>query len=406
MKLHLIGALISTSIALLPTFAAEIVQSYKDAQDQYGENGYIVFAYADGWDTYSKRVCSQLMESESMHQVVGDAVLMEYAVPQVQTEEFVAAQKERFGKLKMPGIDHYPALIMFDRNEHHYATISGASLTDSGKSRLVTVLGTRIREMQEQLRLLNEARKVDGIERARLLGQAATMPNINPPDKVVEQIRAADPQDESGYIRRLEFQPWQFAESIRKEPLETAIPKMEAMLEDTAYSAEQKQAICACIIGMLHRSPNKIADMQRIPDVAKRMKSYAPDTVLAQSADVVLSAWISNTVAEQEWTPENLPTSSEPIDMLGVQPPLEPGNYVVVFSYRSGMHGVGIRSVALMNGEEVVAADEHTGFAGNQSKDNEYLIRVRKRVESPRWLFSFDLSEKVESNGVITIIRK
>lgn len=406
MKRNKITAFVCSAIALLPLHAAEMAQSFKDTQDLYGENGYVVFAYADGWDKNSQRICKQLMESESMHQLIGDAIMMEYAVPQVKTEEFIKARDERFGKLKIPRINNYPALLLYNRHAHHYATISGNVLLDTGKNRLVTVLGSHMREMLEQLRLLDAAAKEEGLEKARLLGQASTMTHINPPESVVELIRQVDPEDVTGYIRRLEFQPMKWVESLRDEPLETAMPKLEALLADPAYSGEQKQAVCACMIGMLHRSPHQIADMQRIPELVRLMKSYAPDTVLAKSGDVVLQKWVSNTIAEKEWTSDILPRTTEPVDMLGAQPPLEPGDYVVAFSYRGGSHGVRVRSVTLLSEGEKVAVDEHPGFAGAKPKDNEYLIRVRKRIEKPRWLFSFDLTGKEDTRGVINIIRK
>lgn len=44
------------------------------------------------------------------------------------------------------------------------------------------------------------------MEKARLLGEAASLPGINPPDtlrRVIEQIKKVDPKNETGYTRKL-----------------------------------------------------------------------------------------------------------------------------------------------------------------------------------------------------------
>ena len=97
------------ALALLPCEAVQTAENYEAAKELVQDDGYLLFAYAEDWDTYSKRVCDRLMAAEAVKLAAGQAVFMRVPIPNVLTDERKAANKERFGPLQVADAPDYPA---------------------------------------------------------------------------------------------------------------------------------------------------------------------------------------------------------------------------------------------------------------------------------------------------------
>lgn len=278
------------------SYAGALVKApdFEKASAKVKEEGYVIFAYADGWDRYSEKMCKALLKAKSVNSALGSAVVMEVGVPQNPSEARLEAQKKQLGKLALPkpsGMVSYPAVVFYDSNGRYYSIICGKEMVFPEPADLAKSIKARLTGLEKQQELLKKAESAAGVEKARLLGQAASIPNIERPDKVVDQIKKADPQDQSGYVRSLSLNPWAFVEGlVKKSTPEEALAKLEEMLKDSAYTADQKQFFYAAMIGF-HRRSKSAADKAKIPALAEKMRELNPESDLGRAAARVAADW-------------------------------------------------------------------------------------------------------------------
>lgn len=143
---------------------------------------------------------------------------------------------------------------------------------------------------------MKRADAASGVERARLIAEAWAVPGIEPPNNYRNLVKAADPNDESGMVRRLHFDGWGLAQKYCGKESdgglqlgdEATIAKMKEFLKDDAYTPEQKQVFYAIIIGVLNRGGG---NAMLIKGNANEMKRLNPESNLGVTADQVIKLW-------------------------------------------------------------------------------------------------------------------
>ncbi|MBR5522475.1 MAG: hypothetical protein IKV82_03305 [Akkermansia sp.] len=379
--------------------------TWEEAQTKVTDAGYILFAYADGWDTYSKQVSNKLMKNKAVKKAAGDAIVLHYPIKQALNEEEQKARTEQWKGIKVPNADSYPALLFFDNKGKHYSTISGTFMRKAQPKKVAKMITERMEGKRKQNELMAQAEKAKGAEKARLIAEACLIENINRPDRYEKMMKDADPKDECGLIRRVTFNPWVFVESKRKEDPKAVLAELETMLADPNYTDEQKQIFCTCAIGTLHRS-NLPDAATRIQEYAKKLKEYGKDTVLGQSADIVVREWVVTLNYGEGWQPAALPEDETPTELEGNLPIDQPGTYTVAFNYKRGSHALRVKAVELYDGDTKVAEDRHDGFMGVKVSKNTYDLKVDKEVKNPRILITFNMGKNRDSYGRISIVRQ
>ncbi len=404
------NALMMTLLALacLPMGAGAFQKAADMAQAKplVKDDGYAVVAYADGWDAFSQQACRKILSHEAVRQALGDAVVLELAVPNVTSKEQAAANKERFGALRVPNPSQYPAIYLYDKEGRLYSTLC----IPYGELKKYKTIARRIDRLMEagrqQQKLLEQAGQAKGVEKAKLLGQASVIPDINAPDKVLNAIKKEDPKDESGYGRRLEHNPWAFAEkSAKDKDWKAALAEVEKRLADPAYSKEQKQAMCATAIGLYYRNAHT-GNLDAMRRYARQMHDLDPQSVLGKSYSLVLREWCNGLSLQEGWTPSNLPPSIEPVEVEGPLPIGEPALYHVRFKWTGGAKGLTILAVELYDGKTKVAEDRHRGFAGIKSSKPDYALDVTAPVKDPHLFITVDMVKSRASSGNITITKQ
>lgn len=295
MMKKLFVALCSILLLAAPVASAMVkAPDFEKGSKKVKDDGYVIVAYADGWDRYSEKMCKELLKSSPVSSALGRAVVIEVGVPQRPSKERSERLQKRLGKLELPPGTHntsYPAFIFYDKNGRRYSIICGSDMVFPEPKVLAQQIKARIEGLKLQQELLARAEKATGAQRAELLGQASVIPHVARPDKVVDQIKQADSSDQSGYIRRLNFQPWGFVEGlVKNSKAPEAIAKLETMLQDPAYSPEQKQIFYAVMIGFYHRSKSA-EDKAKIPDLAEKMRALNPESDLGRAASTVARDW-------------------------------------------------------------------------------------------------------------------
>lgn len=404
-------------LAMAPCQAVQTVDNYEASKPLVHDDGYILFAYAEDWDTFSKRVCDKLMASEAVMRAAGNAIFMRAPIPNLMTDERKAADKERFGPLQVADAPDYPAIIMLDKNGRHYSTITGPFLHKNiGKKtaeKVAVMISERMQAYKRQAALLDQMKNAKGVAKATLLGEAAQIPNINPPDrmgKIINQIKQLDPKDESGYARKLR-DPMDFMGEIvgiekSKDPgkgWEAAMAKVEEYLKDPIYSKQQKQALHALAAGLLHRhgGPRTADDLRRH---ARAITSLDPESYLGKSGALTEREWAVGFNLVDGWTP-NIVSGDAPIELNGPLPINGPGSYTITFNYERGNHACCVRAVSFYDGKTLVSEDRHSGSAGATNNNNVYKIQVNTIPKDPHLFIEFEQKGNNNTFGHISITR-
>lgn len=410
MKSYAILMMLSAAAVALPAQAAfRQAEKYEQAAAQVNDAGYILFVYGKGWDKRSEKLCRKLMASPAVQAAAGDAVCMLAPLYQSPTEEQKAAQAAVWGKLQLPHVhstESYPAILLYGRNGQLNSRIIGDIMYRGNVDEIAAELVKRTKAFNRRETLMKEASAAKGKEKAVLIGKAASLRGIEWPYDTLKQIREADPDDASGYIRRLSLNSQGFAESSRDMKLDEGLAEMDKRLKDPAYSAEQKQVFCAIAIGLLSRQ-GSYENRSKLRSYAARMKKLNPDTPLGKSAEWVAERWAGNMSISGGWSPENVPPPDTPVRLSGDIPISAPGTYTVKFEYRSGSARLDIACVELRDGNKVVCRDQHAGFTGDgYAKANVYTLNVTSPVASPRlYVTTSNPANNRKSAGKITVSR-
>ena len=385
-----------------------LVDSFDAAQSVLQDDGYVLFAFAQDWDDSSAIICRNLMNSQAVKQAAGNAVFMEVPVPNVLTDELKETNKARFGKLSVPDAPDYPAILMLTKNGRHYATLCGPSVRNADPQDIAKTISSYMAAMHKQEELLAQAEKAEGVKKANLLGEASSLPGINPPERIgniIAQIKKLDPENETGYARKL-INPFDLSMEIfgietsteAGKGWQAALAQAEAYLKDPVYSNDQKQALYAISIGIMRRHMGARAAAQ-IREYARAMAALNPDSYLGQSAKAVERDWGVGFNLVEGWTPDVVSGPSEPIELSGPLPFTAPGTYKVTFTYTRGRHSANIRSVSLYDGSQLIAQDEHEGSAGRTAEDNVYTLAVESAPKDPHLFIRFEQNKNRDQNG-------
>lgn len=393
-------------------------ENFAKAKESVTDDGYIAFAYAADWDYYSESFAKAWITNADIQKAAGSARLLLAPVYQNLTDKVKKEQEAFWGPIpeKDRGFhdETYPAIMFFDKDGRHYADVYGPDLINRTPADIAADVAGKLELLHQQEALLKKSAAASGAEAAKYLGEAATLEGINRPDKVAEKLKELDPEDGSGYVRRISFDGLAFASQKRKQvadcsskdarwaAIQDVIKEVEGMLEDNAYTATQKQEMCAAVIGALHRDGGYKGSLQ-IPRWAKRMAELDPESLLGRSAKVVPDVWSWKLNYAEGWTPRGIPDDNTPILLRGDLPISDAGSYTLQFMYHKGKDPLRIKKVMLYDGEELVSEDEHEGEASGSPRNNSYTVTADSKLKEPHVYIIFDNGDKRDSYGMIRI---
>ena len=402
----------NTGILALTLAMAPIAMAYQTAEnvDQgkaiVTDDGYAIVTYADGWDKYSKKTAERMMADPAVTKALGNAVVMTLPVPNVTSKEEHEVNKQRFGSMDLSFPNVYPAIILYDKNGRRVADICIPYSESKNPTAVAAKVGKAMTGMRKQTELLKKAEAAQGVEKARLLGQASTIAGIKRPDRVADMIKKADPNDESGMQRIATLNLYATAiESASTKDWEADLAAMKELMENPLLSTDEKQQACCICIGLLRRHGG-LARKAELKAMLAKLRSLDPDSLLGKSADDAERMWISSLNMVEGWSPSVLPTDATPIELEGKLPISAAGTYEVTFTYKKGTEALRIAGVELYDGKKKVAEDRHAGSTGFKHSNNVYTLEVPAAVKEPHLYVIFDMGPKLDSYGRITITRK
>ncbi len=382
--------------------AAIKVNSGDEALKQSGEEGIMVFTYAEDWDHYSKKLSLDLMADAGIEKASGDAVILTYPSYALPSKEREAELEKLRGKLKIPNPLSYPAILFLSKEGVHLSSISGQELRKYSKEEIAQKITERHQLLAQHRQLSKKAAEAQGAEKVKLLGQIAHLPHIKLPKKFANQAKALDPHDESGYVHALETNEFKLAAQVAEMDMQEAMAYVDKILVNERYSIRQKQAACAGLLGMWRKKGTR-AQLVKMRQYSKKMEELAPDNLHGISARYIRREWLKPFNIKNGWFKSMLTGDPKGIALEGKVPMNKKGTYSVTMKHTSGRDALKIKSVTLYDGDKIVAQDAHDGHAGATSKNNVYTLHADKDVAKPRLVFVFAPNQKKNTQGRIII---
>lgn len=405
-----------------PLFAVQKATDLASGQKIVKDSGYALFAYAADWDKKSKKQAEALLASPEVQKALGDRVCIMF--PVYEAKDMGPIIKEQLGDPKKPGSIRvpeseqfpslsYPAIYLCRKDGSRWASVWGDVMYEAKPAEVAKVINEFTATHAKVEPLLAKAAKAEGVEKARLLGEACEIARpasliksgscMHWPENVKDLVKKADPENKSGYVTMLSHDTSGYAENNRQKPLEF-IAELEKLATGPGYNTFQKQHFYALAIGLLHRQgKNTPESLARIKELAQKMKALDPKSTLGRSADIAPVVWGPDLTLVGGWKPTCIPKAGEPVKVLGAIPITAPGTYTVGFWFNGGSKGLVIRSVELRDGGKSVDKDEHRGFSGHKKENNVYILKVTSPLKNPELYCTFDMQPNDNSFGRIEV---
>lgn len=391
MKTTLFLLSLCTAMLVAPVAqSAQTAANYEQAKSMVTDDGYILFIYGKGWDKKGDTMCRKLMADPTIQQAAGKAVMILAPLLQMPDDAGKAEMKAVAGDLVYPSASlkiSYPAIVMYTKSNRRYAYICGPDLVKGNTAAIAASIIGHLKAMRAQEALLAKAEKAQGGEKAKLLFEASHVENAEPIDKIINDIKKADPEDKSGYVAAQEYNNGFQKDPDKDASLESILARLDKVIADPRYTDEQKQRTCAYAIGCIRRKGgySQAELMQKYID---QMVKFGPDTLLAKTAPIIMRDWATGLQYAEGWNGGVLPTDDKPIELQGKLPIAAAGTYTVAFNPKGGRNKAVIKSVALYDGKKLVAEDKTEKTIADKA-DNTYKLTVPAAVKDPHLFISF-----------------
>ncbi len=292
-------------------------------------------------------------------------------------EIFELSQKNAKSGASTP---RYPALLLYESvltdpkagpRYIPYASLNDFEIGTSAEATLA-----KIREFQAKRRqrdkLLAEASQAAGAARAALIGQALDIPGLSYDggfrNAKLEEMKKADPTDQSGYFDKLSFDPGRIAkaayELYQKNDQAGAIAKIDQIIaskQNSPLTKQQIQRLMLVKFDFLRRW--KGHEDERFA-VCKEMYKLDSETYEGIGAVGYLMAHrkIGEMAISYGWGPENVKAGANAWNLRIDTPRYfdHAGKYKISFTGISGKDKLTITAVSLWADGKKVSEDRHT----------------------------------------------
>lgn len=285
----------------LPGSAATVYETQQAAAGAVTEDGYMLVVYAKGWDRFSEPFCKKVIAAPEIQEAAGKAALILAPFYQYASDDDKVEQAKVWGDLKEPSatsMETYPCILMYDKSGHLYGRVQGTSFLKGTMAEIAAEVKAKLEAKHQQEAIMLKAEAASGVEQAKLIADACAIEGIERPAGWRDMVKNADPGDQSGMVRRLNFNYYGFSQAYcasakdggKELGTEGTISAMRELLKDPAYTPEQKQAMHAVIIGTLRRSG---ASAAQIKGAVLEMKKLNPNSHLGVTADHYIKIYAS-----------------------------------------------------------------------------------------------------------------
>lgn len=317
------AGLVIAALSLTSTWAAQRVATYSEALEKAGDDGIIVYCYGPDWNRRSVRMLNSFWKNPETEAAAGNAVMV--AIPFYEDANHPKAGEaaDIRGGFADPPFGVCPLVVMLDKTGKAYAHLPGLDYLgdeEGGKGREnIRAYLAKFRKYQEIMKKLgldngeaeaSASSGVQGVERAKLIGEAMDLQLYIPGSKIasmaphtdpqlLHELELADPSDKTGLIRRFSHVELQFryklfdtSDGFLKPDFVADYPMIKKecfeIIDDPAYRTIDRQAAYLTFIGQSRREaiqPNLLKSH------IKKMGAIDPNTVFGRGAAALHDLW-------------------------------------------------------------------------------------------------------------------
>ena len=290
---HLFAAAFAASLGFTSAFAGgegwthDFAAAKKQAADE--KKDLLMDFTGSDWCGWCIKLNDEVFKHEPFKTGVKDKfVLVELDYPQDKSklsEDTIKQNEELQEKYAIQG---FPTLLLCDASGKPFAR---TGYQEGGPEKYVTHLDELRAKKDVRDKALAEAGKAEGPAKAKALVSAldameledAVVANFYP--EVIDQIKAADPKDETGFAKKIEekqkFAKWEseLQGFAQKQDMEGALAFVEKSAAD--FTGESKQKVLATKAGILAQSQKFDESLKALAEA----KAAAPDREIAPQLD-------------------------------------------------------------------------------------------------------------------------
>lgn len=288
-----------------PTGNPRRAETFGDALAAAGEDGVAIFCYGPDWNKVSTRMLKSFWMTRELEEATGSAILV--AVPFYESPNSRQLEESSLASAGMPKLPFgvCPTVMLVDKDGTMYANLPGADYlgTEEDHSKGLKNLREKIAALRKRQELLKKAESLVGVQKAEVLNEIAELP-INTPRGLVDQIKEADPTDQSGMVRRNTFSALAFLyeqmhtkDGFLSPDFEPDYGKMTAdcmkVIKDKAIRPRDRQAAYLLLIGQARREEINGAKFKNLVNACAKLD---PETNYGRLAPVLNNSWANRRI--------------------------------------------------------------------------------------------------------------
>ena len=249
-KRKISAALVALCCSLISADAATFAETMAEAKES--EKPVAIFIHGSSWQPASRAFGKTVWSSPGLISALGkNVILTDLHVSQHLEGDAAKAEEEKNKGWNAGTVSTYPAVQIYGSDGHLLKNFQGRELRSLNTPEAVVAQMKTVLEAAEKrhglLEEIAKAREAGAVEKeAPLLCQLVELP-VNHDPKVVEQLKAVDPDDRAGWQARLSFNNWEFIRHItglvNAGKTDEAIAETDSILAKNSHKPEQRVLI-------------------------------------------------------------------------------------------------------------------------------------------------------------------
>ncbi|MDB4323193.1 discoidin domain-containing protein [Akkermansiaceae bacterium] len=239
-----------SALSAAPRQARNFIEGLAIASEE--KSPLIVYVHGSAWHPASRLFKAKIWESDAFLKTLpNEVVLGDIELGQQLSEEEAKAQAESLKDWNRKSVRTFPAIQVFGNDGHLLKTYQGREMREmispailSGKINAVLKTAAARRDL---LAKIDAARaKKDAAEERDFLISLIELSLAQEP-KIIDQLKAVDPEDESGWQARLRFRNWEFVRHVTgligEGKTYEAVAEADRLLANPLTTPEQRSLI-------------------------------------------------------------------------------------------------------------------------------------------------------------------
>ena len=384
------------------TYANATARAKKEKRDV------VVLVHGSDWCRIGEAFRRNVWEKKEFTRRLGNGfVLFDVDVLEHPTDK---EKKTQDGRQKGFGAQfgNYPVLVFVDPVGKRYAAISGhatmdrAGFPDNLSQAVRTITGLRrAREIRDYY--LARAGKAGASDKPILLFRA-WQAGAGRHEEILDRLRKADPDNESGFLARLDFDGCVVLEKAKSfgdsKKYRDGVHWIEEQMARNGVTTDQKQWMLTALGNLYRRWPGH---EQQAWATFMQSVQIDPDSMMGRAARRLGLRFVGPPSLEFGWFPRHCKTSPTRWRIDVGRAMTSAGEYRVVLSRNKGRSALAVSSVAVFDGDRKIAESAKSAKIGPGTSRAEFALHVPRGMDHAELQIACQSISGTDSTGSVGI---